>query len=264
MQRKNEFSEKTLGPTPTDEPKNARKSGARTAFRVVYRGVVVCLALLGLGVLIVGYNVKQNLASKADCNAYSFAMRVGNGSKAVELAKRIERRGSIGADQADYMLAQAYEATGDFDRAAEYQKRSQGRYYYDSDDWARLAYKRGQKREAFDAWIDKAKKIISRSYSKEQIVLEAWNETGVGTFANARDYVKTNARASFRRAATRERMSYSKLSPFATYVDFLAFVEAEFAALPETEKAERAEAMDFIRSVATDPEVECKLYPAQR
>ena len=255
MQRKNEFSEKTLGPTPTDEPKNARKSGARTAFRVVYRGVVVCLALLGLGVLIVGYNVKQNLASKADCNAYSFAMRVGNGSKAVELAKRIERRG---ADRADYMLAQAYEATGDFDRAAEYQKRSQGRYYYDSDDWARLAYKRGQKREAFDAWIDKAKKIISRSYSKEQIVLEAWNETGVGTFADTRDYVKTNARAAFRGDATRERRG-DKLSPFTTYADFLTFMETEFAALPETEKAERAAAMDFIRSVATDPNVERKI-----
>lgn len=258
MQRKNEFSEKTLGPTPTDEPKNARKSGARTAFRVVYRGVVVCLALLGLGVLIVGYNVKQNLASKADCNAYSFAMRVGNGTKAVELAKRIERRGSIGADQADYMLAQAYETAGDYDRAAEYQKRRQGRYYYDSDDWARLAYKRGQKREAFDAWIDKAKKIISRSYSKEQIVLEAWNETGVGTFADTRDYVKTNARAAFRGDATRERRG-DKLSPFTTYADFLAFMEAEYAALSETEKAGRAEAMDFIRSVATDPNVERKI-----
>ena len=255
MQRKNEFSEKTLGPTPTDEPKNARKSGARTAFRVVYRGVVVCLALLGLGVLIVGYNVKQNLASKADCNAYSFAMRVGNGSKAVELAKRIERRGSIGADQADYMLAQAYEATGDFDRAAEYLKRCGGEY---CDDWARLDYKRGQKREAFDAWIDKAKKIISRSYSKEQIVLEAWNETGVGTFADTRDYVKTNARAAFRGDATRERRG-DKLSPFTTYADFLTFMETEFAALSESEQAERAAAMDFIRSVATDPNVERKV-----
>lgn len=255
MQRKNEFSEKTLGPTPTDEPKNARKPGARTAFRVVYRCVVVCLALLGLGALIVGYNVKQNLASKADCNAYSFAMRVGNGSKAVELAKRIERRGSIGADQADYMLAQAYETAGDYDRAAERLTSCGGEY---CDDWARLAYKRGQKREAFDAWIDKAKKIISRSYSKEQIVLEAWNETGVGTFADTRDYVKTNARAAFRGDATRERRG-DKLSPFTTYADFLAFMEAEYAALSETEKAGRAEAMDFIRSVATDPEVERKI-----
>ncbi len=255
MQRKNEFSEKTLGPTPTDEPKNARKPGARTAFRVVYRGVVVCLALLGLGVLIVGYNVKQNLASKADCNAYSFAMRVGNGSKAVELAKRIERRGSVGADRADYMLAQAYETAGDYDRAAERLTSCGGEY---CDDWARLAYKRGQKREAFDAWIDKAKKIISRSYSKEQIVLEAWNETGVGTFADTRDYVKNNARAAFRGDATRERRG-DKLSPFTTYADFLAFMEAEYAALSETEKAGRAEAMDFIRSVATDPNVERKV-----
>ncbi|MBP3558827.1 MAG: hypothetical protein J6K20_14145 [Thermoguttaceae bacterium] len=261
MERKNEFSEKTFETTASGELKNARKSFARTASLVVWRRGVACFALLGLLVVIVGYNAKQNLASKADCNAYSSAMRVGNGSKAVELAKRIERRGAFGADRADYMLAQAYEATGDFDRAAEYLKRCGGEY---CDDWARLDYKRGQKREAFDAWIDKAKKIISRSYPKNQIVSEAWNETGVGTFANARDYVKTNARASFRCAATRERMSYSKLSPFATYVDFLAFVEAEFAALPETEKAERAEAMDFIRSVATDPEVECKLYPAQR
>lgn len=255
MQRKNEFSEKTLGPTPTDEPKNARKPGARTAFRVVYRGVVVCLALLGLGALIVGYNVKQNLASKADCNAYSFAMRVGNGSKAVELAKRIERRGSFGADRADYMLAQAYETNGDYDRAVDCLNRCGGEY---CDDWARLAYKRGQKREAFDAWIDKAKKILSRSYSKEQIVLEAWNETGVGTFADTRDYVKTNARAAFRGDATRERRG-DKLSPFTTYADFLAFMEAEYAALSETEKAGRAEAMDFIRSVATDPNVERKV-----
>ncbi len=259
MERKDEFSEKTSETTATGEPKNARKSGARTPFRVVYWGVVVCLLLLGLGIARVGYNVKQNLTAKADCNAFDSAMRVGNGIKAVELAKRIERRGAFGADRADQMLAQAYEATGDLDRAAECLKRCQGRYYYDSDDWARLAYKRGQKREAFDAWVDKAKKIISRSYSKEQIVLEAWNETGVGTFADTRDYVKTNVRASFRRAATMERMSYSKLSPFATYDDFLAFVEAEFAALQETEKAERAEAMDFIRSVATDPDVERKI-----
>lgn len=259
MKRETNRSEKTYKAAPTDKTKIARKFLAQNKLRVVWRGGVACLALLGLLVVTVGYNVKQNLASKADCNAYDFAMNVGNGPEAVELAKRIERRGAIGADQADQMLALAYEMGGDLDRAAEYQKRCAGRYYYDSDDWARLAYKRGQKREAFDAWIDKAKKILSRSYSKEQIVLEARNETGVGTFADTRDYVKTDARASFRRAATMERKSYSKLSPFATYADFLAFVETEFAALPQTEKAERAEAMDFIRSVATDPNVERKI-----
>ena len=259
MERKDEFGEKTSETTATGEPKNARKSFARNSLRVVRRGGVACLALLGLLVVIVGYNVKQNLASKADCNAYDSAMRVGNGSKAIELAKRIERRGSIGADRADHMLAQAYEATGDYDSAAECLKRCKGRYYYDSDDWARLDYKCGRKREAFDAWIDKANKILSRSYSKEQIVLEAWNETGVGTFADTRDYVKTDARASFRRAATMERASYSKLSPFGTYGDFLAFMETEFAALPESEQAERAAAMDFVRSVATDPDVERKV-----
>ena len=118
----------------------------------------------------------------------------------------------------DYQLARAYEANGDYDRAAERLTSCGGEY---CDDWARLDYKRGRKREAFDAWIDKANKILSRSYSKEQIVLEAWNETGVGTFADTRDYVKTDARASFRRAATMERA----LSPFGTYGDFLAFME---------------------------------------
>jgi tetratricopeptide (TPR) repeat protein len=223
---------------------------------------------LGLLVVIVGYNVKQNLASKADCNAYDSAMRVGNGTKAVELAKRIERRGSIGADRADYMLAQAYETTGDYDRAAEYLTRCKESYYADSPgmryDWARLEYKRGKKREAFDAWIAAAERVISRPLRQGQVVREIWNETGAGTFVDAKDYVKTKLRAKFRGGATMEKSSYRKLAIFATYADFLACMEAEFAALSESEQAERAAAMDFIRSVATDPNVERDLYPLER
>lgn len=258
MERKDGYSEKT---TATGEPKNARKSFARTAFRVVWRGGVACLALLGLLVVIVGYNVRQNLASKADCNAYDSAMRVGNGTKAVELAKRIERRGSIGADRADYMLAQAYETAGDYDRAAERLTSCGGEY---CDDWARLDYKRGRKREAFDAWIAAAERVISRPLRQEQVVREIWNETGAGTFVDAKDYVKTKLRAKFRGGATMEKSAYRKLAIFATYADFLAWMEAEFAALSKSEQAERAAAMDFIRSVATDPNVERDLYPLER
>ncbi|MBR4835332.1 MAG: hypothetical protein IKU86_13535 [Thermoguttaceae bacterium] len=241
MERKDKFSQKTL--------------------RVVYRGVVACLALLGLGVVIVGYNVKQNLASKADRNAYDSAMRAGNGSKAVELAKRIERRGSFGADRADHMLAQAYEMNGDYDRAAEFLTRCGGEY---CDDWARLDYKSGQKREAFDAWTAKAKKIVSSCYPNSRWSLKTRNETGVGTFDELEADDKTTLRASFRRAATMEKTSYPKLSPFATYADFLAFMEAEFAALPESDQAERSAAMDFIRSVATDSKVESKFLILER
>ena len=236
MERKDKFSQKTL--------------------RVVYRGVVACLALLGLGVVIVGYNVKQKLAAKADGNAYDSAMRAGNGSKAVELAKRIERRGAFGADRADRMLARAYEMNGDYDRAAEFLTRCRGEY---CDDWARLDYKRGQKREAFDAWTRKAEKIVSSCYPNFRFSLKTRNETGVGTFDELEDGDKTYLRAVFRKEATMERERYAKLSPFATYSDFLAFMEAEYAALSETEKAERAAAMDFIRSVATDQNVERKV-----
>lgn len=256
MERKDEFSEKTSETTATGEPKNARKSFARKTLRVVWRGGVACLALLGLGVVIVGYNVKQNLASKADCDAFASAMRVGNGSKAVELAKRIERRGAFGADRADYMLARAYETNGDYDRATEHLKRCGGEY---CDDWTRLAYKRGQKREAFDAWLGKAEKIVSSCYPNSRWSLKTRNETGVGTFDELEDDDKTYLRAVFRKEATMERDRYAKLSPFATYADFLAFMETEFAALPETEKANSAEAMDFIRSVATDANVERKV-----
>ena len=256
MERKNEFSEKTSETTASGELKNARKSFARTASLVVWRSGVACFALLGLLVVIVGYNAKQNLASKADCNAYSFAMRVGNGSKAVELAKRIERRGAFGADRADYMLARAYETNGDYDRATERLKRCGGEY---CDDWTRLAYKRGQKREAFDAWLGKAEKIVSSCYPNSRWSLKTRNETGVGTFDELEDDGKTALRASFRKDATMERERCAKLSPFATYAEFLAFMETEFAALPETEKANSAEAMDFIRSVATDANVERKV-----
>jgi hypothetical protein len=258
MERKDGFSEKT---TATGEPKNAREPGARTTFRVVYWGVVVCLLLLCLGIVRVGYNVKQNLASKADCGAYDDAMRAGNGIEAIELAKRIERRGSFGADRADYMLAQAYETAGDYDRAAERLTSCGGEY---CDDWARLDYKRGRKREAFDAWIAAAERVISRPLCQEQVVREIWNETGAGTFVDAKDYVKTKLRAKFRGGATMEKSSYRKLAIFATYADFLACMEAEFAALSESEQAERAAAMDFIRSVATDPNVERDLYPLER
>jgi hypothetical protein len=161
------------------------------------------------------------------------------------------------------MLAQAYETTGDYDRAAEYLTRCEESYYADSPgmryDWARLEYKRGRKREAFDAWIAAAERVISRPLCQEQVVREVWNETGAGTFVDAKDYVKTKLRAKFRGGATMEKSSYRKLAIFATYADFLACMEAEFAALSESEQAERAAAMDFIRSVATDPNVERKI-----
>jgi hypothetical protein len=174
------------------------------------------------------------------------AMEAGDGARAVEIAKK----GFFGDN--DYELARAYEANGDYDRAEEYLMSCGGEY---CDDWARLDYKRGRKREAFDAWTAKAEKIVSSCYPNFRWSLKTRNETGVGTFDELEDDGKTALRATFRMDATMEREQYAKLSPFATYADFLAFVEAEYAALSETEKAERAAAMDFIRSVAADPNV---------
>ena len=171
-----------------------------------------------------------------------------DGARAVKIAKK----GFFGDN--DYRLSRAYEADGDYDRAAESLTSCGGEY---CDDWARLDYKR--KREAFDAWTPKAEKIVSSCYPNFRWSLKTRNETGVGMFDELEDGGKTALRATFRKDATMEREQFAKLSPFATYDDFLAFVEVEFAALSESEQAERAAAMDFVRSVATDPDVERKV-----
>lgn len=209
--------------------------------------LTVSRVVVFVGIVFSIYYVSTNIAKKERRGEFLLAMEVGDGARAVELYKK----GVFG--DGDYEFARAYEMNGDYDRAADYLKRCGGEY---CDDWARLDYKRGQKREAFDAWTRKAEKIVSNCYPNFRFSLKTRNETGVGTFDELADGDKTYLRAVFRKEATMERERYAKLSPFATYADFLAFVETEFAALPETEKAERAEAMDFIRSVATDPNVE--------
>ena len=212
--------------------------------------LTVSRVVVFVGIVFSIYSVSTNIARKERSGEFLLAMEVGDGARAVELYKK----GVVGDN--DYELAQAYEMNGDYERAAERLKRCGGDY---CDDWARLDYKRGQKREAFDAWTRKAEKIVSSCYPNFRWSLKTRNETGVGTFDELEGDGKTALRASFRKDATMEREQYPKLSPFATYGDFLAFMEAEFAALPEPEKAERAEAMDFIRSVATDPNVERKV-----
>ena len=212
--------------------------------------LTVSRVVVFVGIVFSIYSVSTNIARKERSGEFLLAMEVGDGARAVELYKK----GVVGDN--DYELAQAYEMNGDYERAAERLKRCGGEY---CDDWARLDYKRGQKREAFDAWTRKAEKIVSSCYPNFRFSLKTRNETGVGTFDELEDGDKTYLRAVFRKEATMERERYAKLSPFATYSDFLAFMEAEYAALSETEKAERAAAMDFIRSVATDQNVERKV-----
>ncbi len=212
--------------------------------------LTVSRVVVFVGIVFSIYYASTNIAKKERHGEFLLAMEVGDGARAVELYKK----GVFGEN--DYELARAYEMNGDYDRAADCLKRCGGEY---CDDWARLDYKRGQKREAFDAWTRKAEKIVSSCYPNFRFSLKTRNETGVGTFDELADDDKTYLRAVFRKEATMERERCAKLSPFATYADFLAFMEAEYAALPETEKAERAEAMDFIRSVATDPNVERKV-----
>ena len=228
----------------------ARKSFLERAADWVEFALKVSRVVVFVGIVFSIYSVSTNIARKERSGEFLLAMEVGDGARAVELCKK----GVFG--DGDYELARAYEMNGDYERAAERLKRCGGEY---CDDWARLDYKRGQKREAFDAWTRKAEKIVSSCYPNFRFSLKTRNETGVGTFDELEDGDKTYLRAVFRKEATMERERYAKLSPFATYSDFLAFMETEFAALSETEKAERAAAMDFIRSVATDPEVERKI-----
>lgn len=225
----------------------ARKSFLERAADWVEFALTASRVVVFVGIVFSIYYVSTNIARKERRGEFLLAMEVGDGARAVELYKK----GVFG--DGDYELARAYEMSGDYDQAAERLKRCGGEY---CDDWARLDYKRGQKREAFDAWTRKAEKIVSSCYPNFRWSLKTRNETGVGTFDELEGDGKTALRASFRKDATMERERYAKLSPFTTYADFLAFMEAEYAALPETEKAERAEAMDFIRSVATDPNVE--------
>ena len=212
--------------------------------------LTLCRVVVFVGIIFSIYNVSSNVARKERSEEFRAAMEAGDGARAVKIAKK----GVLGDN--DYKLAQAYEANGDYDRAAVCLTACGGE---NCDDWARLDYKRGRKREAFDAWTVKAEKIVSSCYPNFRWSLKTRNETGVGTFNELEDDGKTALRATFRMDATMEREQYPKLSPFATYADFLAFMEAEFAALSKSDRAERAEAMDFIRSVATDSEVERKI-----
>lgn len=228
----------------------ARKSFLERAADWTEGVLTVSRVVVFVGIVFSIYYVSSNVARKERSEEFWAAMEAGDGARAVGIAKK----GFFGDN--DYEFARAYEMNGDYDRAAECLTRCGGEY---CDDWSRLDYKRGRKREAFDAWLSKAEKIVASCYPNSRWSLKTRNETGVGTFEELQTDGKTALRASFRRAATMERERFAKLSPFATYADFLAFMETEFAALPENEKAERAAAMDFIRSVATDPNVERKI-----
>ena len=228
----------------------AQKSFLERAVDWTESVLTVSRVVVFVGIVFSIYYVSTNIAKKERRGEFLLAMEVGDGARAVELYKK----GVFG--DGDYELARACEMNGDYDRAAERLKRCGDEC---CDDLARLDYKRGRKREAFDAWTRKAEKIVSSCYPNFRWSLKTRNETGVGTFDELEGDGKTALRASFRKDATMERERYAKLSPFATYADFLTFMETEFAALSETEKAERAAAMDFIRSVAIDPNVERKV-----
>lgn len=173
---------------------------------------------------------------------YAVALEKGEFARALEVALESEKIAAKldnpmkAGRPARRMKALVYELTGDLDAASENYRK--GAEVSDSLLDARLAYKKGEKAAAFALYC---------AYPKE----------------NAFPKFETLAK---RRESTRIRVMcedlYAEhhfcgkdfdgrvLAPFATYSDFLTFMEAEFKAQGEPE--ERAEAMEFFRSIATN------------
>lgn len=215
------------------------------------------LARLGAGLLVLALTASGYVVFKvgrivilfktfdAQRNEYRVALEKGEFARALEVALASERTATKLEDPgkagkpALTMKALAYELTGDLDAASEnYRKGAEVRDLLRD---ARLAYKKGENAAAFALYC---------AYPKE----------------NAFPKFETLAK---RRESTRIRVMCEDLyvehyycgknfdgrvlAPFATYSDFLTFMEEEFKA--QGEPTERAEAMKFFRSCAPDASV---------
>ena len=212
---------------------------------VAYLAVSLLLLVLttsGYVVFKIGRIVILFKTFDAQRNEYRVALEKGEFARALEVALASERTATKLEDPrkagkpALTMKALAYELTGDLDAASEnYRKGAEVRDLLRD---ARLAYKKGENAAAFALYC---------AYPKE----------------NAFPKFETLAK---RRESTRIRVMCEDLyvehyycgknfdgrvlAPFATYSDFLTFMEEEFKA--QGEPARHAEAMEFFRSCAPD------------
>lgn len=178
----------------------------------------------------------------AQRNEYRVALEKGEFARALEVALASERTATKlenprkAGKPALTMKALAYELTGDLDAASEnYRKGAKVRDLLRD---ARLAYKKGENAAAFALYC---------AYPKENVFPK------FETLAKRRESTRIRVMCEDLYAEHHycgKNFDGRVLTPFATYSDFLTFMEEEFKA--QGEPAKYAEAMEFFRSCAHD------------
>ena len=175
---------------------------------------------------------------------YVVALEKGEFAQALEVALESEKIAAKLDDRrkaerpARLMKALAYELTGDLDAALENYRKGKGA---DTLRDARLAYKKGEKAAAFKLYCAYPETALAKSNDDAKKLARRREEARVGVMCE--DLYAEHHYCG-------EDFDGRVLAPFATYSDFLTFMESEFKA--QGEPAERAEAMEFFRTIATN------------
>lgn len=193
----------------------------------------------------VSHRTRQAKKFNENCAAFQNAFERGAYDEAFEFACACEEAGRDWSDNeiflgdAHFMKAEAAEMAGDYDVAsASYAAYKAGRPDTNRGSVItsepRLAYKQGKTDEAFRGYCE--------LFALEPEVLPSGKPA-----SNRLRFPKTaTSTILLSDYAEKDRV----LSPFATYSDFLTFMEAEFKA--QGEPAEHAETMEFLRSCAKE------------
>lgn len=228
------------------------KKPSKTKEIAIYALGLFCFAAAGdCGVKVerwaeqVSHRLTQKRIFNKNLAAFQNAFERGAYDEAFEFACACEEAGRDWPDNemflgdAHFMKAEAAEMAGDYDVAsASYAAYKAGRPDINRGSVItsepRLVYKQGKTDEAFREYCD--------LFALEPEVLPSGKPA-----SNRLRFPKTaTSTILLSDYAEKDRV----LSPFATYLDFLTFMEAEFKA--QGEPAEHAETMEFLRSCAKE------------